>query len=344
MGAVPQYPPNCLKPGWPSTIRAPPAASSKAGLAQSLGLWPPWESQAPPADPVRSAALSWEYCPPRKGQHEVAGTALSASWSEPPYLLGDHSEVNGVPKFMCTWQLSVILFGDRLFVIKLGCGHPGLGGPCDRQKSRHRERACDNRGRDGGRGHEPRDTWGPLSGKRQEGLSPRASGRSMGGPADTSLSDSWPPEVRGTVPVGLAPGQWCCVPVRGTGTPSPCHGVHSTSSVQKALEHGQGWLRAPLGADGHTRATPSLLHLSASWGPRGAVSPPPGACRRWLCSDNHGPLLLTARHACLILWTGKLRRGPEVLLSHVQARQSPGPSPAAPDPSGLLVPQWLVSR
>lgn len=119
-GPYPSTPPAASSQAGLAQSAPPPAASSKAGLAQSLGLWPPWESQAPPADPVRSAALSWEYCPPRKGQHEAAGTALSASWSEPPYLLGDHSEVNGVPKFMCTWQLSVILFGDRLFVIKLG--------------------------------------------------------------------------------------------------------------------------------------------------------------------------------------------------------------------------------
>lgn len=69
---------------------------------------------------MRLAALSWEYCPPREGQHEVAGMALSASWSEPPYSPGDCGEVNGVPKFVCTWQLSVILFGDRLFAIELG--------------------------------------------------------------------------------------------------------------------------------------------------------------------------------------------------------------------------------
>lgn len=50
----------------------------------------------------------------------------------------------------------------------------------------------------------------------------------------------------------LDPGQRCCVPVRGTGTPSPRHGVRSMPSVQKALEHGQGWLRALLGADGRT--------------------------------------------------------------------------------------------
>lgn len=149
-----------------------------------------------------------------------------------------------------------------------------IRGPCDRQKSRHRgERACDT-GRDGGRGHEPRDTRAHLSGKRQEGPSPQASGRSVGGPADTSLSDLWPSEVRGTVPW---PQSAVLCPSWGTGTPSPHHGVRSMSSVRKALEHGRaGWLRAPLGVGGRTRRPYPACFVSGPHGaPGGGVTPTP---------------------------------------------------------------------